>query len=281
MSKIFRENLAPYFPEGFPIEEKVGLVETTIGKMVPIMPDEFKIRDPLLVWAEAYNTLYVAKDGFIGDVPQIEGIIARSNFDAYVDQKLFVHNLGHSITAYLGYLVEPENIYIWSAIENEVVRGIVESAMWESAHALISEYPREFDEPKQHAYIDDLIKRFGNEHLGDTIFRVGRDVTRKLGFDERLIGAARLDLKNHLTPRYTALGIAGAFMFRAVDEKGQMYENDRKFMDDLEKNGMDFMLKNVCGLVQSEYRELIILIKHAYALVEAWDSNIAHRFRKQ
>ena len=281
MSKIFKENLIPYFPEGFPIEEKVGLVETTIGKMVPIMPDEFKIRDPLLVWAEAYNTLYVAKDGFIGDVPQIEGIIARSNFDAYVDQKLFIHNLGHAVTTYLGYLVEPENIYIWSAIENEVVRGIVEAAMWESAHALISEYPSEFSEPSQQAYIDDLIKRFGNEHLGDTIFRVGRDVTRKLGFDERLIGAARLDLKNHLTPRYTALGIAGAFMFRAVDEKDQMYENDQKFMDDLEEKGMDYMLKNVCGLEQNEYRELIILIKHAYALLDAWDSNIAHHLRKQ
>jgi mannitol-1-phosphate 5-dehydrogenase len=281
MSKIFKENLIPYFPEGFPIEEKIGLIETAIGKMVPIMPDEFKTRDPLLVWAEAYNILYAAKDGFIGDVPQIEGIIARSNFDAYVDQKLFIHNLGHAVTAYLGYLVEPENIYIWSAIENEIVRGIVEAAMWESAHALISEYPSEFSEPGQQAYIDDLIKRFGNEHLGDTIFRVGRDVTRKLGFDERLIGAARLDLKNHLTPRYTALGIAGAFMFRAVDEKSQMYENDQKFMDDLEDNGMDFMLNNVCGLNQSEHKELIILIKHAYALLEAWDSNIAHHFRKQ
>ena len=280
-SKIFKENLVQYFPEGFPIEEKIGLIETTIGKMVPIMPDEFKIRDPLLVWAEAYNTLYVAKDGFIGDIPQIEGIIARSNFDAYVDQKLFIHNLGHAVTAYLGYLVEPENIYIWSAIENEVVRGIVEAAMWESAHALISEYPSEFSEPNQQAYIDDLIKRFGNEHLGDTIFRVGRDITRKLGFDERLIGAARLDLKNHLTPRYTALGIAGAFMFRSVDEKGQMYENDQKFMTDLEEKGMDYMLKNICGLEQSEHRELIILIKHAYALLDAWDSNIAHHLRKQ
>lgn len=279
--KDFRGNLIPFLPEGFPLKEKVGLIETTIGKMVPIMPDEYKTKNPLLVWAEAYNILYVAKDGFIGDVPEIEGIIARSNFDAYVDQKLFVHNLGHAVTAYLGYLVEPENIYIWSAIDNEVVRGIVESAMWESSHALISEYPSEFNEPNQQAYIDDLIKRFGNEHLGDTIFRVGRDVTRKLGFDERLIGAARLDLKNHITPRYTALGIAGAFMFRAVDEKGQMYENDRKFMDDLEKNGMDYMLNSVGGLNQSEHKELIILIKHAYALLEAWDSNIAPRFRKQ
>jgi len=281
MSRIFRENLFQHLPEGFPIDEKVGLVETSIGKMVPIMPDEFKSRDPLLVWAEAYNTLYVAKDGFIGDVPKIEGIVARSNFDAYVDQKLFIHNLGHAVTAYMGYLVEPENIHIWSAIGNEVVRGIVEAAMWESAHALMFEYPTEFDEQNQQVYIDDLIRRFGNAYLGDTIFRVGRDINRKLGFDERLIGAARLDLKHRITPRYTALGVASAFMFRAVDEKGQMFENDKKFVEELEKQGMDSILKNVCGLDSNEHRELIILIKHAYALLDAWESNIAHHLRRQ
>lgn len=281
MSRIFREKLLPYLPEGFPIDKKVGLIETSIGKMVPIMPDEVKSRDPLLVWAEAYNTLYVAQDGFIGDIPQVEGVVARSNFDAYVDQKLFIHNLGHAVTAYMGYLVEPENTHIWSAIENEVVRGIAEAAMWESAHALISEYPTEFNEQNQQTYIDDLMKRFGNAYLGDTIFRVGRDVTRKLGFDERLIGAARLDLKHRITPRYTALGIASAFMFHANDEKGQMFEDDKKFIEELGKHGMDYMLKNICELNVNEHKELIILVKHAYALLDAWDSNIAHHIRCQ
>jgi mannitol-1-phosphate 5-dehydrogenase len=281
MSRIFKENLLPHLPEGFPIDEKVGLIETTIGKMVPIMPDEVKNRDPLLVWAEAYNTLYVAKDGFIGEVPQIDGIVARSNFDAYVDQKLFIHNLGHAITAYMGYLVEPENIHIWSAIENEVVRGVVEAAMWESAHALMFEYPTEFTEQNQQIYIDDLVNRFGNAYLGDTIFRVGRDITRKLGFDERLIGAARMDLKHHITPRYTALGIASAFMFRAIDEKGLMFDGDKKFVEDFESQGINHMLKNVCGLNANDHKELIILIKHAYGLLEAWESNIAHHFRQQ
>ena len=278
-SRIFRENLLSQLPEGFPIDEKVGFIETTIGKMVPIMPDEVKNRDPLLVWAEAYNTLYVAKDGFIGDVPQIDGIVPRSNFDAYVDQKLFIHNLGHVITAYIGYLVEPENIHIWSAIENEIVRGIVEASMWESAHALMFEYPTEFDEQNQQIYIDDLIKRFGNAYLGDTIFRVGRDITRKLGFDERLIGAARMDLKHRITPRYTALGIASAFMFRAMDEKGQMFDGDKKFVEEFESQGIDHILKNICGLNVNEYKELIILIKHAYGLLDAWDNNVAHHLR--
>lgn len=279
MSRIFRDNLLPYLPEGFPLDERVGLVETTIGKMVPIMPEEVKNKDPLLVWAEAYNTLYVAKNGFIGDIPSIDGMVARENFDAYVDQKLFIHNLGHAITAYLGYIVEPENIYIWNAIGNEVVRGIVEAAMWESGHALIGEYPHEFDEGSQQIYINDLIRRFGNAYLGDTIYRVGRDIPRKLGYNERLIGAARLDLKHRITPRYTALGIASAFMFGATDEKGQMFENDIRFVEELRRYGMDYMMENKCGLNMTEHKDLMILIKHAYALLDAWDSNVARYLR--
>jgi mannitol-1-phosphate 5-dehydrogenase len=283
MSQIFKDNLIKYLPEEFPIDERIGFVETTIGKMVPIMPEEVKKRDPLLVWAEAYNTLYVARDGFIGDIPNIDGIVARANFDAYVDQKLFIHNLGHAITAYIGFLIEPENIYIWNAITNDIVRGIVEASMWESAHALISEYPTEFDEPSQQKYIDDLINRFGNAHLGDTVFRVGRDIRRKLGYDERLIGSARMDMKNKITPRFTALGIASAFMFNAVDEKGKMFDDDAKFIEELKQNGLDYMLKNACGLDTNinDQKELIILIKHAYGLIEAWDSNIAHHIRWQ
>ncbi len=282
MSRIFRENLLNYLPEGFPIDERVGLVETTIGKMVPIMPEEVKSKDPLLVWAEAYNTLYVAKDGFVGEIPNIEGIVPRENFNAYVDQKLFIHNLGHAITAYLGYLVDPQNKYIWNAINNEVVQGIVEAAMWESGHALIYEYPSEFDEKSQQLYINDLIRRFGNTYLGDTIYRVGRDIRRKLGFNERLIGAALLDLKHRITPRYTALGIAAAFMFRAKDEKGKMFEDDEKFVSELKQHGLDFMLKNVCGLDMkiTDHKDLAVLINHAYGLLDAWESNLAHHLRR-
>lgn len=264
MSHIVKENIQKYLPDDFPYDERVGLVETTIGKMVPIMPEEVKKKDPLLVWAEAYNTLYVAKAGFVGNVPEIPGVVARENFDAYVDQKLFIHNLGHAITAYLGYFANPENIYIWNAIRDRDIRGSVEGAMWESGRALIKEYPQEFNESNQKAHIDDLIRRFGNEHLGDTIYRVGRDLTRKLGFNERLIGASRLDMKHNIKPEYTAKGIAAALFFRAVDENGKPFDGDTKLLNDLKEHGLDYILGNVCGLNSSEYGGLIELIKRAY-----------------
>ena len=58
---ILRENL----PTGFPVDERVGLIATSIGKMVPIMPVEVRERDPLEVWAEAYNRIVADRHGFI------------------------------------------------------------------------------------------------------------------------------------------------------------------------------------------------------------------------
>ena len=274
MSRIIKENLSSYLPEGFPLDQQVGLIETSIGKMVPIMPEEVRSKDPLLVWAEAYNLLYVAEAGFIGDVPCVDGMIPRANFDAYVDRKLFIHNLGHAITAYLGYFHDPKNPYIWRAIKNRTVREIVESAMWESGRALIKEYPGEFHEQDQREHIKDLISRFGNVHLGDTIYRVGRDLPRKLGFDERLVGAARLDMKHDIAPGYTALGIAAAFFFRAGDENGQLFANDRSFAQELEQCGIDHVLRDVCGLAPKKHKKLATMIRDAHRLLVSWDGNI-------
>ena len=143
--------------------------------------------------------------------------------------------------------------------------------MWESGRALIREYPDEFNEQNQKEHIDDLIRRFGNAHLGDTIYRVGRDLPRKLGFNERLIGAARLDLKHGIIPKNTALGIAAALFFRAGDENGQLFENDRQFAGELDQHGVDHALKVVCGLDAEAHEDLATLIKCAHELLIAWD----------
>ncbi len=71
-------------------------------------------------------------------------------------------------------------------------------------------------------------------------------------------------------------------MFRATDEKGKMFENDEKFASELKKHGLDFMLRNVCGLDMkiTDHKDLAILINHAYGLLEAWNSNAAHHLRR-
>lgn len=267
-SKILRDGLSKRLPEPYLLDSLVGLVETSIGKMVPIMTEEQRREDPLLIFAEAYNTLIVDKKGFKGQIPKVEGLEAKDNMAAYVDRKLFVHNLGHAVTAYLGYITDSEIKYIWEAISDDSIRRAAKEAMWESGRALIAEYPQEFIERNMKEDIDDLVRRFGNKALGDTIFRVGRDVPRKLSRNDRLIGALLLDAKHGVRSPCTALGAAAAMLFRGKDERGEMFGKDRIFAEETYPRGIDFVLKEVCRLDFERERNLIDSVKEAYDFID-------------
>ena len=272
-SRIFRDGLSKYLPEDYPLDSMVGLVETSIGKMVPIMTEEQKKKDPLLIFAEAYNKIIVDRKAFKLGVPKIEGIEPKDNMAAYVDRKLFIHNMGHAATAYLGYITDPEMKYIWQAIENKHIRSTVKSAMWESGESLIREYPKEFNRQNMEEYIDDLIRRFDNKFLGDTLYRVGRDLPRKLSRNDRLIGALLLDQKNSVSAPCTTIAAAAAMFFRAKDEKGNLYVKDKIFAEEIYPRGIDYILEQVCGLDPKKDRIVFQEIKETYQVIEADPKN--------
>lgn len=244
----FREGLAAQLPPDFPLDARVGLVETSIGKMVPIMTEQQRREDPLRVFAEAYNTLIVDARGFKCGVPSVPGLEAKQNMAAYVDLKLFVHNLGHALTAYFGHLLLPEAVAVWEAIADERVLSGARAAMWESGRALLAEYPAEFDEDDMEHSIQALLQRFANRALGDTIFRVGRDVPRKLSRGDRLVGALLFDARHRVLAPVTTYGAAAAMLFRGRDDQGRMLPQDRRFAQEVYSRGPEHVLDVVCKL---------------------------------
>jgi len=244
----FQTALGALLPENYPFAELTGLVETSIGKMVPIMTPEDLAKDPLWVFAEEYNTLIVAESGFRGPLPELPGIMPVANIEAYVDRKLFLHNLGHAAAAYLGYAKFPDQTYIWETLEDPEVEMRVRAAMNEAAAALAAEYPGTFGPRALGEYTEDLLDRFRNRALGDTIYRVGRDLRRKLGRNDRLIGAMLLAGKHHLPCTMIAETAAAAMRFRKSDERGRMFPEDRSFAEEDFPRGREYILKEVCGL---------------------------------
>jgi mannitol-1-phosphate 5-dehydrogenase len=247
-ARAFADGLRGHLPGEFPTESYVGLIETSIGKMVPIMPEELRQRDPLLLYAEAYNTLILDAKGFKNAIPAVPGLDPKENMAAYVDRKAFIHNCGHAACAYLGHLWNPEAVYIWEAVEDEHVREAARMAMWESGLALMLRYPEEFEEENQGEHIEDLLSRFGNRKLGDTIYRVGRDLPRKLSRGERLVGALLMDAQEHVPAPATMLALAAGFLFRGGDEHGKMLPADAEFEREFSEGGLDWALVEVCGL---------------------------------
>ncbi len=190
-------------------DKKIGLVEASIGRMVPIMTEEMQEGNPLRVYVEKYCELPVDKDAFRGEIPKIQNMIPFSPFDLYIQRKLFMHNMGHATAAYLGFIKNYK--YIWETCKDSSIKLITFKALLESSIALSIEHNYPLKELIEHA--NDLIYRFGNRLLGDTVARVGRDPVRKLSENDRLIGAANLCMKNGIKPVYIAIGIAAGYAF--------------------------------------------------------------------
>ncbi len=184
----------------------VGLVETSVGRMVPLPDKELLAKDPLIVRAEAYPVLPCDRDAFKGEVPEIENVIPVSPFRYIIERKLYVHNMGHAVCAYLG--MAKGYTYICEAISDPEIRVAVREALTESALALSIRYGKPAAELLLHT--EDLIRRFGNTALGDTCERVGADIPRKLAKSDRLTGASLSCLEAGIHPTYIALGTAAA-----------------------------------------------------------------------
>lgn len=196
-------------------DETVGLVETSIGRMVPVQTEEMKDGEPMRVCVESYGFLPVDKAAFKGEVPEIKNMVPYEPFDFYIKRKLYIHNMGHAICAYLGNLMGLE--YIYESIAIPEVRILVQNAMQESEIALSQRYGVPMADLQEH--ITDLLYRFTNKALKDTCQRVGGDPARKLSPSDRLIGSSLLALEEGITPAYIAVGAAGGLR-RYLKENG-------------------------------------------------------------
>lgn len=222
---------------------RVGFVETSIGKMVPIMPQSVREHDPLEVWAERYNRIVADCAGFIESPPEVPGLVLKEQFKAHVECKLYIHNMGHAAAAYHGFLHGHKTIC--QALSDPWIRAEVYGGMSESAVALTRAYPDAFSLAELQAHRDDLLHRFANPALGDTVYRVGRDLPRKLGPDDRCAGALALAARQGGDPEHICRAIAAALCFRATDEAGSPFPADESFHRDLAMLGPEHVLREM------------------------------------
>jgi len=259
VSDYLKKELKSYLPREYLFDELFGLIESSIGKMVPLMKEEDKKKDLLWVFAEPYNTLIVDKKGFKNPLPQVRDLWAVENIKAYVDRKLFIHNLGHSTSAYLGYQYNSEMIFIYEALEVPEIYKTVRECMKQSAVALNRVYPKDLTLQDLQNHIDDLLFRFQNKSLGDTIFRVGRDLYRKLDKNERLVGPMILAKRQGTPYNKIKRAFYAALDFKAKDEKGKMYPQDETFFQREYPKGLRHILKSVCHLSSHQDEEAKVM----------------------
>ena len=256
-AKVVADELSKHLDKAIDLDNYIGLIETSIGKMVPIMPVGVEEEDALLVYAEPYNTLILDKKGFKNSIPDVAGLEAKDNIVAWVDRKSFIHNLGHAAAAYYGFMKYPQLKYLYEVINKEDVYETARATMLEAADILMRHHPDEFLKSDLIDHIDDLLIRFSNKALGDTIYRVGQDLYRKLAPDDRLVGALNLALKYRMPYDRILFIIVCAIDFTAVNEEQKQSESDFNFRAET-KLGISHVLTSVCKVNIDEHPQVYV-----------------------
>ena len=119
--------------------------------------------------------------------------------------------------------------------------SMVDDVLRETAAALAQKYGRDALDLKSHA--DDLVRRFANPALQDTVERVARDPLRKLSKGERFMRAAECCLAQGVEPRGLAVATAAAIRYDQGSDSGATSVQEL-----LRDKGWDAVLHTVCGL---------------------------------
>ncbi len=209
-----------------PILNQVRFLNTVIGKMSGVVSDPAEIAALGLAamtpgsgrafLVEAFNKILISRIDFTNPPFQrgITTFIEKDDLLPFEEAKLFGHNATHALGAYLGQLLGARRIAELPNIPG-MVTFMRRAFLEESGAALIHRYPGLdplFTVDGYAGYVDDLLARMCSPYLSDTTERVGRDVERKLGWDDRLVGTLRLALAEGVTPTRYALGAAAALI---------------------------------------------------------------------
>lgn len=236
------------------LDNSVGLVEASIGRMVPVMTDEMRGDNLLRVVVEPFEELPVDKDAFKGEIPKLNNLIPFSPFGFYIRRKLFVHNMGHALCAYYGW--QKGYTYVYESVDDEQIANNAKQAMLDVALALSQEYNIPYSELVDNVL--DLLRRFANRALKDTNARVGGDPIRKLKNIDRLTGAALYCMQQGTSADGIIPGIAAGYRFDNQDDASavqvQQYIKDNGIEKAVVKySGIDGEL---LGAVVAAYNEV-------------------------
>ncbi len=211
---------------------KVGFAGGSVGVVVP------PSADPLYLIKGPYEDIHIEEHALITPI-RIPHFVPVDNFELCIREKLYIYNMAHALTSYLGWLHGYE--YVDEAYVAPGILGIVRAAMDAVAQALAIEYHVPCE--KELSEVADIERRIRNRQIRDTVVRIAEDPARKLSFNDRLVGAYRLTQKHGIPSRAILEGIAAGFLFAEPADKSAM-----KIQKYIRQHGVTAAVKAFTGL---------------------------------
>ena len=95
--------------------------------------------------------------------------------------------------------------------------------------------------------VTDLLFRFQNKALKDTVARVGADLARKLRRNDRIVGAALFAMEQGVDPAPIVKGIVSALHFDLPDDR-----TAPEIQRALREKGVEYVMEHYMGLKPEE-----------------------------
>lgn len=224
------------------VRDRVGIAVTVVMRIVPLTPRQYLEEDPLSVFTNGFPELVADRKGFRGPLPELPMLRLSDRIEAEEVRKIYTLNMIHATAAYLG--MPKKFAYIADVAADPELGALMREALRQAAVGLSGEYgftPAEMD-----AWTDKMMGLIENRHVGDDLLRLGADSLRKLGPDDRLVGAARLAIKHGGAPTVIARAIRMGFLYENSDE------GTRRVRRVYDEKGLEAALIEICGLSPDE-----------------------------
>ncbi len=224
--------------------ERVGFSESIIFRTCL---DAGVGQSPLTIRAQNFFELPCDGDA-IKEELHVYGLKPLENFKHQLRRKIYTYNCINAVITYLGATKGYTQLY--EAGNDAEILATTRKAANETCLAQVAEFG--FDNKEQEEWMNAAFAKFADKNIPDPIERNGADPERKLGRDDRLTGPALLALKHNIYPEGLLAGIIACLNYRDPNKNFTI-------ADLIVEKGLDFVLKEICGLSMEE--ELFMLIK--------------------
>lgn len=143
---------------------------------------------PLNIKSENYPRLQCDAAPLKGNLPPIKGLRLVEGFENFLLRKLYTYNAASAAISYLGWL-KGYKLYSDAANDNDILL-LLNELYTEVGKALCKAHG--YTEEDQMEFAELSLKKFRDRTIADSIERNAREPHRKLAFNERIIGPARL-----------------------------------------------------------------------------------------
>jgi mannitol-1-phosphate 5-dehydrogenase len=219
--------------------QNVGIVETMVLRSTIEPTPELKAEDPLSLKAQDMWEMPADKEAFVGEVPRVEGLAPKDNFQGGLIRKLFTYNAINAVISYHGHL-KGYALLAEAANDPELVAE-ARAAYHEVAPALCAKYG--FDPEDQLRFAESAIAKYQKQEIVDPIERNIRDPIRKLARHDRLVGPACLAFDYGTQPAALSRAIAAALRY---DYPGD--PSAGRLQELIREQGIREVLRQICGI---------------------------------